>query len=343
MVNREGLSTRAYIVRELRKEPGSRVRGENLAAGLGLSRVAVWKGVQSLIAAGYPITSAESGYCLAAGQEDPLYPWEFGEREGLFRCFDSTGSTMDRAREYAETPGRQVPAGLGPFMVFTAETQSAGRGRSGRNWASEPGGLFFTVLESPGLALADYPVFSMKAQIAAARTVEALTGKRAGLRWPNDVYAGGGKIAGILTELSGEENRLRWIAAGVGINVNNFSPVSDGSGPGRALSCAELAGRRLSRREGLALFLGEMEKLRDADARELRDLWTSRAGGIGAQVSLIPAEHGEDKERGKTRVVGRGIFLGIDSRFRCRIGPCSGTAGPRAYPPGTVSLIYHGV
>jgi BirA family biotin operon repressor/biotin-[acetyl-CoA-carboxylase] ligase len=246
-------------------------------------------------------------------------------------------------------------------MVFSAETQSAGRGRNGRNWASETGGLFFTVLEQPGRPLADWPLFSMRAQLAAARTVEALTGRRAALRWPNDVYAGGGKIAGILTELSGAGDRLRWIAVGVGINVNNRTE--------RALSCAELAGQRLSRREGLERFLGELEQLRGAGAGELRDLWNAQAEGLGAPVRLIPAEHGESKgtgEYGGTRGTAPegGIFLGIDSRGRCRIAgagaePPNGVRSgvrpgvrsgvrrqvpvARCYPPGTVSLIYQGV
>jgi BirA family biotin operon repressor/biotin-[acetyl-CoA-carboxylase] ligase len=347
----------------LRKEPGAWVRGELLAGGLGLSRVAVWKGVRSLIAAGYPIASAESGYRLApGGGADFLYPWEFGEREGLFRYFALTGSTMDRAREYAEGSSGLGQAGRGSFMVFTAETQSAGRGRTGRAWVSEPGGLFFTVLERPDLALGDYPLFSMGVQIAAARAAGTLTGREARLRWPNDVYMGGRKIAGVLTELSGEGDRLRWIAAGVGINVNNSPAVLAGhSAGGRAISCAEIAGRGLSRREGLGLFLGEMEKLRGAEAGELRDAWNSLADGIGAAVIVIPPDHGEGKDPRRAAV--RGIFAGIDHRGRCRIrgepGPDragedkSGKAGKgrtgsrenagRAYSPGRASLIYEGI
>jgi BirA family biotin operon repressor/biotin-[acetyl-CoA-carboxylase] ligase len=361
-VNRDGLSTRAYILGELRKEPGLWVHGESLAAGLGLSRVAVWKGVRSLITAGYPITSAESGYRLAAnGGTDLLYPWEFGKREGLFRCFRRTGSTMDRAREYAEGPGGRgaVGAEAGTFMVFTAEAQSAGRGRGGRGWASEPGGLFFTVLERPDLALADYPLFSMRAQIAAARAVGTLTGTEARLRWPNDVYAAGKKIAGVLTELSGEGDRLRWIAAGVGININNPSAAAASSAPvkaGRAVSCAELTGRRLSRREGLGLFLEELEKLRAAGAGELRNAWNSLAEGIGAPVIVISPGHGDEKDPRQSPIRGRGIFAGIDHRGRCRITQAYDRAadgqtarnralkaGRRSYAPGTVSLIYNGV
>jgi BirA family biotin operon repressor/biotin-[acetyl-CoA-carboxylase] ligase len=288
------------------------------------------------MAAGYPVASAGSGYRLAAGETDFLYPWEFGEREGLFRFFGSTGSPMDRAREYAEGPGATM--GAGKMMVFAAETQSAGRGCGGREWASGPGGLFFTVLERPGLALADYHLCSMGAQIAAARTVEALTGREARLRWPNDVYAGGRKIAGVLTELSGEGDRIRWIAVGVGINMNNAPS-------GRAVSCAELAGRPLSRRQGLALFLGELEKLRGRGPGELRDAWNSLAGGRGAPVIVVPPGHGGEKDPRRTML--RGIFTGIDRRGRCLVRPEAGQgeAGPRgavqrAYAPGTASLIY---
>jgi biotin operon repressor len=395
-----GLSTRAYLLGELRKEPGAWVRGEVLAAGRGISRVAVWKGIRSLAAAGYPVTGGEAGYRLdPGGGADFLYPWEFGEREGLFRWFGRTGSTMDRARDYAEAGGR-TDRGSGAAMVFTAETQSAGRGSRGRGWVSDSGGLFVTVLTWPGRALAEYPLVSMGAQIAAARTVGALTGKGARLRWPNDVYLGGKKIAGALTELSAGGDRIRWIAVGVGINVNNPAPVigdrapdpacdPDGGqtrgglvcgpdcGPdcgerahggqirggqvrgeqtedrAGAVSCAEIAGRRLSRREGLGIFLGELEKLRGAGAGELRDAWNSLAGGIGAPVTVIPAGHGEAGDPGRAGgpaeirrgVRARGRFAGIDSRGRCRVLVETGRGGKtvsRSYAPGTASLLYRG-
>jgi biotin-(acetyl-CoA carboxylase) ligase len=170
------------------------------------------------------------------------------------------------------------------------------------------------------------------------------------------VYVGEKKIAGVLTELSGEGDRLRWIATGVGINVNNppvykpdeLNEVNNLDKPSaapagsalRAISCAEITGRRLSRREGLALFLGELEKLRRAGAGELRDIWNSLAGGIGAAVALIPPDHGEERDPRRIAARGRGIFAGIDHRGRCRIRGEGGTE--RVYSPGRVSLIYKG-
>jgi BirA family biotin operon repressor/biotin-[acetyl-CoA-carboxylase] ligase len=332
----EGLSTRAFILRELRKGPGVPVSGEDLAKGLGISRVAVWKAVRSLIAAGYPIESGESGYRLPPVWEDDfLYPWEFGCREALFRYFAATGSTMDRARELADRVSGSSEAPFPSGTVIAAGIQSAGRGRNGRNWASLAGGLFFTILERPNLAVADYPFFSMAAQIGAARSAEALCGREIRLRWPNDVYAAGKKVAGVLTELSAEGDRIRWISCGVGLNVNNRL-----SGTG-ATSCARIAGRLLSRREGLGIFLREFEKLRDSgDPGEIRSLWNSLAEGIGSPVTVIRADHGGKKDPETTEILKTGVFAGIDPRGRCII---QAETGETRYSPGAVSLIYRGL
>jgi BirA family biotin operon repressor/biotin-[acetyl-CoA-carboxylase] ligase len=240
---------------------------------------------------------------------------------------------MDRARELAEEPAAAIlfPSGT----VIAAGIQSAGRGRNGRNWASVQGGLFFTILEKPDLAVADYFLFSMAAQIGAAQSAAALCGREARLRWPNDIYAAGKKVAGVLTELSGEGDRLRWISCGVGLNVNN-RPLGT-----NAVSCAEIAGHPLSRREGLGIFLGEFEKLTDAgDPEETVRRWNSLAEGIGSPVTVIGADHGEGKDPGAAEILGGGVFAGIDSRGRCVI---RNERGETRYSPGAASLIYRGL
>jgi BirA family biotin operon repressor/biotin-[acetyl-CoA-carboxylase] ligase len=195
-----------------------------------------------------------------------------------------------------------------------------------------PGGLFFTILEKPDLAVADYLVFSMTAQIAAAKSAAFLCGKEARLRWPNDVYAAGKKAAGVLTELSGEGDRVRWVSCGVGLNVNN--PVT---GP-EAASCAAIAGRPLSRREGLRVFLDEFEKLgRREDPEETACLWNSLAEGIGSPVTVIRADHGEDKDPRETEILMTGLFAGIDPQGRCVI---RNESGETRYSPGAASLVY---
>jgi BirA family biotin operon repressor/biotin-[acetyl-CoA-carboxylase] ligase len=302
---------------------------------MGVSRVAVWKAVRSLTAAGYPIEVPEKGYALREGEDgDFLYPWEFAGGESRFRYFSGTDSTMNRAREYAE---QGFPGGT----VVVAERQSAGRGRNGRIWTSEPGGLFFTILERPDIGIAGYSLPAMAVQIAAARALTGICGKKALLRWPNDIYAGGKKIAGVLTEVSGEGDRISWMSFGIGVNMNNPAPAA------YSTSCADIRGRPVSRREGLAAILDELAGLQKKAAlhpRLLRDLWNSLAGGIGCPVLAV--EPGRDsgasegkKYTGDQRLLARGVFQGINASGACIIKTGAGGRN-RCFSPGSASLIF---
>ena len=348
MVNakkKSGISTKAGLLMTLREKAGQPVSGEVLAKLMGVSRVAVWKGIQALSLAGYPIETFDTGYSLNLQKTgDFLYPWEFGEREAMFRHYESTGSTMDRAREFAVR-------GPAAEMVITTERQSAGRGRNGRAWASRHGGLFFTILDSTAfsrsMALAEYNLPAMIFQIAAARALASLTGKSARLRWPNDVYVDHRKIAGVMTELSGEGDIINWLAAGIGVNVNNPVPS------GRAVSCAEIAGHQFSRREVLLKIIDEAEQLKKRinsgtvyaqGNRLLAAEWNSLADFIGAKAAIVDSGR-EDlgkpgkPEDAKGRIFARGIFAGVDPAGRCILKPEN---GERAlyFNPGPVSLVF---
>jgi BirA family biotin operon repressor/biotin-[acetyl-CoA-carboxylase] ligase len=333
-------STKARLLAELREKQGAPINGSVLGRRIGVSRVAVWKGIRSLIAAGYAVETLETGYRLDPGQEsDFLYPWEFGEREKLFRHFENTGSTMDRARELAG-------AGAVGGTVITAEKQSAGRGRNGRTWASRQGGLFFTLLERPRLAVADYTLPAMVLQIAVARALSAVTGRQARLRWPNDVYIDQRKIAGVITEIAGEGDLISWLAGGVGVNVNNPTPL------GKTVSCAGITGRPVSRREVLRKILDETALLKrrfDAGAacsqgnQALAAEWNSLADCLGARAALVEPGPGEKKEAvfgsGTNRVLAEGVFAGVDPSGRCIIKTESGK-GPLCFNPGPASIIF---
>jgi BirA family biotin operon repressor/biotin-[acetyl-CoA-carboxylase] ligase len=333
-----GLSTKARLLMELREQAGRPLSGSALAKTLGVSRVAVWKGIQSLSAAGYAVETGETGYALDPGKKDDfLYPWEFGEKEPLFRYFKSTGSTMDRARELA---GQGAAGGT----LITAERQTEGRGRNGRTWASRQGGLFFTILERPRLAVADYTLFSLILQIAIARALSAVCGKAARLRWPNDVYIDQRKIAGIITEIAGEGDIVRWLAGGVGVNVNNSMPS------GKITGCAEILGRPVSRREVLRKILDEAELTKQRFSsgaaysqgnRALAAEWNSLADYTGARAAIIEPGRGEQKEGplNNNRILARGIFAGIDPAGRCIIKTEPGR-GALYFNPGPVSLIF---
>ncbi len=326
MVNHipEAPSTKAIVLGRLRELAGEPISGERLAGDAGVSRVAVWKAAEALREAGYAVSADSAGYRLdPAAPDDFLYPWEFPGREGRFRHWTETGSTMDRASELADR-------GSGTGTVAVAERQSAGRGRVGRSWDSDDGGLFFTLVLGGGQAIQRYARTGMAVQIAVARAVAATVGAEARLRWPNDVYVRGRKVAGILTELRGEADRVRWICAGVGINVNNAPR------PERATSCAAIVGRPLSRRRLLAAILNELEgpdRIGAEDA-SLVAAWNALAEGRGAAAVVTEASHG-DEERGLPR--DRGRFRGVDGYGRAVLETNDGAIELEA---GTASLTF---
>jgi len=329
----QGLSSKARLLACLREKHGGLVSGSVLAKDLSISRVAVWKTVQSLVEAGYCIETKETGYLLDPKKEkDLLYPWEFGEKEGLFFHYKNTGSTMDRARELAL---RGTPDGT----VITADKQSAGKGRGGRTWVSRQGGLFFTILQRPRLAIADYTLLSLVTQIAVVRSVSSVCGKQAFLRWPNDIYINRRKIAGVTTEISGEGDVIKWLSVGVGVNINNPVPS------GKATSCAEVTGQRISRREVLVKILDEIENVKKEfnstaayfqGSRALADEWNSLSDCIGAKTAVFEPDTSSDRGG---RVFARGIFEGIDPAGRCIIKTEDGK-GSLYFNHGSVSLAF---
>ena len=121
----------------------------------------------------------------------------------------STGSTNQDVLALARSGS---PEGL----VVAAETQTSGRGRLGRTWQSLPGAaLTFSVLLRPsGVPPQARGWIPLLAGVCAAAALDDLTGIRARLKWPNDVLAGDGKLAGILAEQAGDA-----VVVGIGVNV----------------------------------------------------------------------------------------------------------------------------
>ncbi|MBQ2876159.1 MAG: biotin--[Clostridia bacterium] len=126
--------------------------------------------------------------------------------------YEECDSTNTRAREYAREVGREA--------VFLADRQSAGRGRRGRSFLSERGGIYISFLYLPSGEELDIAGITAKAAVLAARAIEAATGIAADIKWVNDLYLNGKKVAGILTEGEfDEEGKLRYYVVGMGINV----------------------------------------------------------------------------------------------------------------------------
>lgn len=125
--------------------------------------------------------------------------------------FDEVSSTLDVAHRIAS----DAPAGT----LVLADRQTAGRGRHGRRWASGPGaGIWLTLIERPTDVRA-LDVLSLRCGLQAAAALDALAGEGIALKWPNDLFLQGRKLAGILIETRWRGTAPDWVAIGFGLNV----------------------------------------------------------------------------------------------------------------------------
>lgn len=309
-------STRSRIL-DILKNSAIPVSGEAAANALGISRVAVWKAVRSLVEAGYPIQSSPSGYLLADDDGDRLLPCEFGDEEARFRHWENTDSTMNRAREAAL-------AGAADGLVITAGRQSAGRGTGEKAWESPEGSLLFTLISRPRLDAADIHRQVLAAQCAAVRAIRSVTGRDAIPAWPNDLLVktdqdhSWGKAGGLLAEAFVSGNAVSFINVGIGINT--------GSSPAVSGSASISAGRRAL----LAEFLAETARM-TPDSPDLVPLWNSLAPAAGRPVTFI--------RRGSAGPE-TGIFRGVDRSGWAVIAPHGDAEDSFGYhfPPGTISI-----
>jgi BirA family biotin operon repressor/biotin-[acetyl-CoA-carboxylase] ligase len=137
------------------------------------------------------------------------------------------GSTMDAAHALAAAG---APAGT----LVIAEEQQAGRGRGGRVWRSSPrAGIWMTLLERPRTA-AGLDVLSLRVGLRLAPVLERWTTGPVSLKWPNDLFVGQQKLAGVLIEARWRGARADWVAIGVGINLVSDADEPDEPEAGRA-------------------------------------------------------------------------------------------------------------
>ncbi len=200
------------------------VSGESLSKQLGISRTAIWKHINSLKEEGYNIESInKKGYRLIENPSDILtntnilhrLKTEFIGKEIIHF------SSIDSTNEYTKSIGKEEKDGV----VVISEEQTKGKGRLGRQWHSSLGeGIWMSILLKPDILPYKTPFITL---VAGASMVKALNdlGVKAFIKWPNDIIINNKKVAGVLTELSAEIERVNYVVLGIGINVKtmNFS------------------------------------------------------------------------------------------------------------------------
>ena len=161
---------------------------------------------------------------------------ELAARTGSARmvAFDSVGSTMDVAHELAQDGAKHG-------TVVLAGEQTAGRGRERREWRSGARGVWLTLV-ARDVDSRNLGVLPLRIGITAAEALEAFGRDPIGLKWPNDLFLGAGKLGGVLVEARWRGEQLDWAAVGIGIN--RTAPEGVGAaGLGEGVSRAEIVER----------------------------------------------------------------------------------------------------
>jgi BirA family biotin operon repressor/biotin-[acetyl-CoA-carboxylase] ligase len=205
----------------------------------------------------------------------------FGSIGSSLRFFPTIGSTND------------VATSLGAEgVVVVAAEQTAGRGRRGRTWFSPPGsGLYVSLVVAPARAVANPPratrLLTLAVGVGLAQGIEAATGLRPDLKWPNDVYVAGRKLAGILAEASGSGPAIETVTVGYGINIGPMAYPPELRD--RATSLESELGKRIEPYDVLAETLAGVAScyadLVGARFDAILDAWRGLApGATGARV-----------------------------------------------------------
>lgn len=191
-----------------------------------------------------------------------------------------TDSTNTRAKEYIKGGDEPIPA------LFVADGQTGGRGRMGRRFYSPEGtGLYATLLFAAPSSEDRLLSLTSLAAVAAAEAIDELLGVSVEIKWVNDLYKNGRKVAGILAE-SFERYSQRYIALGIGINLSTSDFPEELKEKAGALSTETVPRERA---DGLALLFSEklLDFLALEDTSPVIDIYRRRSCVIGRRISFV--------------------------------------------------------
>jgi len=302
------------ILNALRAAEDGAISGAELSQQLGVSRTAIGTRIQELRSLGYDIeASPHRGYRLISSPDvlhaDDLLS-RLGETKIIGRdihVFKETTSTNDVIEKFARD-------GLKEGIVAFAESQTKGRGRLGRKWVSPARkGLWFSVLLRPDLQPQETTQLTVASATALRRAIQLHTGLKPEIKWPNDILIHGRKVAGILTELSAELDRVKYVILGIGVDVNlNASDFSAEFRKSASSLKIEL-GKPIFRAELAVVILRELDvdygRICDGRFSAIADEWEEHCTTIGQEVVI---------RTGERQIRGRAESLGEDGALLLR-------------------------
>jgi BirA family transcriptional regulator, biotin operon repressor / biotin---[acetyl-CoA-carboxylase] ligase len=235
--------------------------------------------------------------------------------------YDVIDSTNEEAKRLALAGGQHG-------AVIWAEAQTEGKGRDGRQWISDAGNLYCSLLLQPCAPQVNLPQLSFVTSLALYQALEGVveTAHELMLKWPNDLLLDGKKLGGILLETLPDENSdARWVIVGIGVNVDHHP--SEVRYPATSLKSAGV--EIISAKIVLSRFLNCFEPLYaewlERGFEGIRAKWLECAAFLGEEITLNITE---DKIRG--------IFVGIDAAGQLLLGDA--TEKQTAYAAGDVSV-----
>lgn len=293
--------------------PGEPVSGATLAAQAGVTRAAIWKQVEALRARGVPIEARGSaGYCLPwplqmldAAQIRAALPASRVQSVGALEVHGELDSTSSELQ-------RRIGTAADLSMVL-AESQSAGRGRRGRDWLSPPGmNLYLSCLKRFEPGFAALSGLSLAVGVMVLRALDELGIAGAGLKWPNDVLAAAGegvrgKLAGILVELSGEYQGPCAAVIGIGLNLRLTPALRRQAGQPACDLASLAAGEPPDRNRVAAALIGAL-------AHGLRQFEREGFTGFLSDYARHDLLHGQPLQLSGALGTFEGIGAGVDPR-----------------------------
>jgi len=316
------------ILKHLRLSKAGFVSGEELAMKLGISRTMVWRHMKSLEREGFEIEAVPSrGYRVTSVPdilrksdiEQELKTKIMGKNIHLF---PEVVSTNTLAMEMAAR-------GAAEGTLVIAETQTGGKGRVGRKWISPKGNLYLSVILRPEMPLNKAPMITLMGAVATATAIRKQCGVHAVIKWPNDILIDGRKASGLLTEMSAEQDRIRHIVLGIGVDVNMDIDELPVEVRQLATTLAVECGRKIDRLSLLRQLLRELDawyQVLLATEENVLDEWKVLNVTIGNSVSVSGT--------GETF---QGLARGIDNEGRLIVEIADGTL--RTVAAGDVSIL----
>ena len=303
------------------------VSGEEMSRKLGVTRAAVWKEMDALRQAGWPIeSSTRRGYRLSGpppALSGPYISAQLGP-ESLFAGKVMVEPLVDSTNTRLKA---MAAAGAPTGTALLAEEQSGGRGTHGRSFQSPRGdGLYLSVLLRPDCLPSEAVTLTAWVGVAVCDAVEEAAGVRPQIKWTNDIILNGKKLCGILTEMSveGETGAVDYVVAGMGINVGEPAEFFARAGLSDIATSLAIEGRAVDRCVLASALLNALDRMAKEFPRG-KERWLERYRADcltpGHEVRLI----GPDGER-------PAVALAIDDSFGL----------VAAFPDGTTQTVTSG-